>query len=73
MNVSRVKDQMLPSPDEAPLTECPWCGEEYNTNDTHDPYEFYDTVVESTPATKEILRHKKCGNLVRFVGTGPDA
>ena len=67
-----VLDQLLPSPDEAPLTNCPHCGEEFNTSET-DPSDYYEVVVEETPETCGIYRHKSCGKLCRFVPTGADS
>ena len=67
-----IRDQLLPAPDEAPLTDCPWCGAEYNTTEC-EAGEFYETVVEPTPTSHEVARHKACGHLVRFIPTGADS
>ena len=66
-----IRDQLMPSPDEAPLTDCPWCGQEYNT--AEDDNEDYERVTEPTPNTHEVARHKPCGHLVRFIPTGADS
>lgn len=60
-----ILDQRLPAPDEAPLTMCPWCGEEYQTTDPRGESD-YETIIEPMPGTSEVARHK-CGNLVRFI------
>ena len=61
-----IKDQLLPAPDEAPLTMCPWCGEEYHLQlDEEKGEQDYETV-SLTPDTNEVARHK-CGHLVRFI------
>lgn len=39
MITEETREQLLPSPDEAPLTWCPWCGEEYNLD-----YDELDTA-----------------------------
>jgi len=63
-----VIDQLIPVPDEAPLTECPWCGEEYKISED-DPDTYYETIVIETPdAPHGVYRHKKCGHLVSFGG-----
>jgi len=67
-----IRDQLMPAPDEAPLTDCPWCGAEYNTQE-NEPDELYETVAEETPGTLGVYRHKACGHLVRFVPTGADS
>ncbi len=54
-----VLEQMLPAPDEAPLTDCPSCGKEYNVTDE----ERSDYQKLST----DIYRHS-CGQLVTFTG-----
>ena len=61
-----VKEQRLPAPDEAPLTSCPWCGKEYNVQDT-DPGIDYETLVVATSETGQVARHEPCGNIVRFI------
>ena len=68
--MEEIRDQMIPAPDEAPLTYCPWCGEEYRT-DEEEGKRDYQTVTEPTPTTNEVARHK-CGHLVRFIPTGAD-
>jgi len=68
---SKILDQMMPSPDEAPLTECPHCGQEYNTSE--EERDDYQTIVEPTPDTQEICLHKPCNGLVRFIPTGADS
>lgn len=62
---AEVKEQLLPAPDEAPVTSCPWCGKEYNIKED-DPRLHYDTLVVFTPGNNEIARHKDCGQLVKF-------
>ena len=64
----KVRVQLMPAPDEAPLTSCPWCGEEYNSKEDR-PDDYYEDIDREN----EIYRHKKCGKLVRFVGTGADS
>jgi len=66
-----IRDQMMPAPDEAPLTDCPWCGAEYNVKE-EDSDSNYDTITEETPGTKGVYRHRPCGHLVRFIPTGAD-
>ena len=67
----QILDQLMPAPDEAPLTDCPWCGQEYNV--TEDNRNDYETVAEPTPNSHEVARHKPCGKLVRFIPTGADS
>ena len=55
-----VRIQTLPSPDEAPLTTCPWCGKEYLTTE-----EMEDAAYEALEQ-ENLYRHKNCGRLVRF-------
>jgi len=64
----KVRVQLMPAPDEAPLTCCPWCGAEYNCKED-DSSKFYEDIDREN----QIYRHKKCGKLVRFVGTGADS
>ena len=54
-----VLEQMLPAPDEAPLTDCPGCGNEYNImEDERDDYQ---------KVAPHIFRHT-CGQLITFTG-----
>jgi hypothetical protein len=62
-----IRTQVLPSPDEAQLTWCPWCGAEYDIEDTESSA-FYDTIDDN----KGIYRHKKCGKLVKMVSWAND-
>ena len=55
--------QLMPAPDEAQLTCCPVCGEEYNVQDTESET-YYDTIN----LVMDLYRHKKCGGIVRFTG-----
>lgn len=64
----KVRVQLMPAPDEAPLTTCPWCGAEYNVKED-DSEELYEAVDRDC----QIYRHKACGKLVRFIGTGADS
>ena len=57
----KVFEQMLPSADEAPLTDCPGCGKEYNISE-----EDRDDYVKVAP---HIFRHT-CGQLITFTGGG---
>ena len=69
-NWGEIREQMFPSPDEAPMSSCPWCGEEYNVREDSERAEAdYVTIIEPVPGTNEVARHK-CGGLVRFIGTG---
>ena len=70
--IEQPRDQLMPAPDEAPLTDCPWCGVQYNVKED-DCEDFYETVLEPTPNTHEVARHKACGHLVRFIPTGGDS
>ena len=54
-----VLEQMLPAPDEAPLTACPGCGKEYNV--TEEERSDYQKLAA------DIYRHS-CGRLVKFTG-----
>jgi len=55
----KVLEQMLPAPDEAPLTDCPGCGKEYNIlEEKSDDYQ---------KLAADISRHS-CGQLVKFTG-----
>ncbi|MBA7594934.1 hypothetical protein ES703_01890 [subsurface metagenome] len=54
-----VYEQRLPAPDEAPLTDCPGCGKEYNIME-----EERDDYVKIAP---HIFRHT-CGQLITFTG-----
>lgn len=58
-----IYDQLLPSPDEAPMTTCPGCGQEYNV--TEEESGDYEQLTD-------MYRHK-CGHMVRFVPTGADS
>lgn len=58
-----VHEQLMPAPDEAPLTMCPWCGEEYNVK-TDDSEKHYQDIVGV------YSRHKNCGKLVAFQERG---
>ena len=55
----KVFEQMLPSADESPLTDCPGCGKEYNIME-----EDRDDYVKVAP---HIFRHT-CGQLITFTG-----
>jgi len=55
---TEVKEQMFPAPDEAPLTDCPWCGKEYDTREEQGLADY----AELAP---HLYRHS-CSNLVRF-------
>jgi len=59
---AKVAIQMLPCPDEAPLTSCPHCGREYRV-DQEKPEKSY------TPLTRVpcLSRHRPCGGIVRFI------
>jgi hypothetical protein len=63
---NRVRRQLLPSPDEAPLTWCPWCGTEYNTQETN----CEDHYQVAHDGENPILRHIVCGHLVSFPDDG---
>ena len=63
-----IEHQPLPCPDEAPLTECPHCGKEYEVTETDEGHEDYEKV-EGIPC---ILLHKPCGKLVRMVSWADD-
>jgi hypothetical protein len=79
-----VLDQLMPAPDEAPLTWCPWCGSEYNVQEQDSEPDYQDIACphEGTyPKPCEgcdhwltgldfcnIPKRHKCGHLVRFVG-----
>ncbi len=69
-----IRDQRLPSPDEAPLTTCPWCGEEYNVEDIQDEEAAGYTEVwdGADPLTSTVMMHK-CGGLVRMISWADDA
>ncbi len=57
----KVFEQMLPSADESPLTDCPGCGKEYNIlEEERDDYE---------KLAPHIFRHT-CGQLITFTGGG---
>jgi len=58
-NKLKVYKQMLPAADEAPLTDCPRCGKEYNIME-----EDRDDYQKIAP---HIFRHT-CGQLVTFTG-----
>lgn len=64
--VDEILDQMMPHYDEAPLTDCPHCGKEYNTQDMDSEAAGYTVVVEEIPGIPAIYRHE-CGGLVRFI------
>jgi len=81
-----IRDQLFPAPDEAPLTDCPWCGKEYNTSeDEPDDYQVeqclhagvYPQPCDGCPHWNDFcnlpMRHKPCGHLVRFIPTGADS
>lgn len=61
MMISRL--QLLPSPDEAPVTSCPHCGVEYITNETNIE-DYYEVAFDGE---NPIFRHKPCGGLVHFL------
>lgn len=56
-----VKKQLLPGDDEAPMTSCPWCGQEYNVRE-----EIGDAGYEKVGQEKGIYWHKPCGGLGQF-------
>ena len=61
-DVANIAIQLLPCPDEAPLTSCPHCGREYLVNQEV-PEKTY------TPLTRVpcLSRHRPCGGIVRFI------
>jgi len=59
---AKIATQMLPCPDEAPLTECPHCGREYHVNQEV-PEKTY-TPLARVPC---LSRHRPCGGIVRFI------
>lgn len=69
INIEEIPVQLLPSPDEAPITSCPHCGEEYNVkeDDGEELYEKVPILPVKSLAGIEIFRHKKCGKLVQFI------
>jgi len=54
-----VRNQVMPAPDDAPLTACPWCGQKYNVQepDAGDYQKIADDIYKHT-----------CGHLVRYAG-----
>lgn len=65
-----IRDWHLPAPDEAPVTECPWCGQEYSVMEDQ-PEEDFKPVCEPIPGCSEISRHR-CGHLVRLISWAED-
>ena len=57
-----ILTMMLPFYDEAPITNCPHCGEEFNTSiDECEPH--FETIDDE----KGIHRHRKCGGVVKMI------
>lgn len=62
-----IREQVLPAPDEAPLTWCPWCDQLYSVLEESSDEAGYEVVNEQ----EGVYRHcpmtmPSCGNLVRF-------
>jgi len=73
-----IRIQVLPAPDEAPLTWCPWCGKEYCTLEETSDYMTMECSEEGVyPTYCEDCEHytdfcniparHSCGGLVEFV------
>lgn len=77
--MEEIREQVLPAPDEAPLTYCPWCGQEYciREEDGLEDYTRLGCPHEGTypkPCAEcehwdeycHLPSRHRCGGLVKF-------